>query len=80
MVFSDEPGVYLRGKFGIRLEDDMHITETGAELFTRQSPSLKDPFGIAADLIEKKPPAPAADPKAAGRAPDSGAAPLPPEE
>ncbi|MGA8619864.1 MAG: Xaa-Pro peptidase family protein [Candidatus Sulfotelmatobacter sp.] len=45
MTFSDEPGIYLRGEFGIRLEDDMHITENGAELFTPQSPSLEDPFG-----------------------------------
>jgi Xaa-Pro dipeptidase len=47
MCFSDEPGVYLRGEFGVRLEDDMHITATGAELFTPQSPSLEDPFGKA---------------------------------
>src|ERR1051325_7179679 len=45
MVFSDEPGVYIRGEFGVRLEDDMHITENGAELFTPQSPSLENPFG-----------------------------------
>ena len=45
MTFSDEPGVYIRGEFGIRLEDDMHITENGAELFTPQSPSLENPFG-----------------------------------
>ena len=44
MVFSDEPGVYLQGKFGIRLEDDMLITDQGAELFTPQSPSLDHPF------------------------------------
>ncbi len=44
MTFSDEPGIYIRGEFGIRLEDDMHITEDGAELFTRQSPSLENPF------------------------------------
>jgi Xaa-Pro dipeptidase len=44
---SDEPGVYIRGEFGIRLEDDMHVTENGAELFTPQSPSLEDPFGKA---------------------------------
>ncbi len=42
---SNEPGIYIRGEFGIRLEDDMHITENGAELFTPQSPSLEDPFG-----------------------------------
>ena len=45
MTFSDEPGIYIRGEFGIRLEDDMHITEGGAELFTPQSPSLENPFG-----------------------------------
>jgi Xaa-Pro dipeptidase len=44
MTFSDEPGIYIRGEFGIRLEDDMHITENGAELFTQQSPSLENPF------------------------------------
>jgi Xaa-Pro dipeptidase len=47
MSFSDEPGIYIPGEFGIRLEDDMHITENGAELFTPQSPSLEDPFGKA---------------------------------
>ncbi|HEV3041404.1 MAG TPA: Xaa-Pro peptidase family protein [Candidatus Angelobacter sp.] len=45
MTFSDEPGIYIRGEFGVRLEDDMYITEKGAELFTPQSPSLEDPFG-----------------------------------
>lgn len=45
MVFSDEPGVYIRGEFGVRLEDDMHITAEGAELFTPQSPSIETPFG-----------------------------------
>lgn len=47
MVFSDEPGIYIRGEFGVRLEDDMIITEKGAELMTPQSPSLEDPFGKA---------------------------------
>lgn len=47
MTFSDEPGIYIPGEFGIRLEDDMHITENAAELFTPQSPSLEDPFGKA---------------------------------
>jgi Xaa-Pro dipeptidase len=47
MVFSDEPGIYIPGEFGIRLEDDMHITENGAEFFTPQSPSLTEPFGAA---------------------------------
>jgi Xaa-Pro dipeptidase len=45
MTTSDEPGVYIRGEFGIRLEDDLHVTENGAELFTPQSPSPEEPFG-----------------------------------
>jgi Xaa-Pro dipeptidase len=45
MAFSNEPGVYIRGAFGIRLEDDMVITDSGAELLTPQSPSLEQPFG-----------------------------------
>ena len=44
MVFSDEPGIYIPGEFGVRLEDDMLITDSGAELFTPQSPSLETPF------------------------------------
>jgi Xaa-Pro dipeptidase len=44
MTFSDEPGVYIRNEFGVRLEDDMRITEHGAELFTPQSQSLEHPF------------------------------------
>ena len=45
MTFSDEPGIYIRGEFGVRLEDDMVITEDGAELLTPQSLSLEEPFG-----------------------------------
>jgi Xaa-Pro dipeptidase len=44
MCFSDEPGIYLPGEFGIRLEDDWHVTEQGGVLFTPQSPSLEHPF------------------------------------
>jgi Xaa-Pro dipeptidase len=44
MVFSDEPGIYIPGEFGVRLEDDMAITADGAELFTPQSRSLEKPF------------------------------------
>lgn len=47
MTFSDEPGIYIRGKFGIRLEDDMFLTAEGAQLFTPQSPSLTEPFALA---------------------------------
>jgi Xaa-Pro dipeptidase len=47
MTFSDEPGVYLRGEFGMRLEDCMYITEDGAKLFTAPSLSLERPFAAA---------------------------------
>jgi Xaa-Pro dipeptidase len=47
MTTSDEPGIYIRGEFGIRLEDDLHVTDNGAELFTPQSPSLEAPFAKA---------------------------------
>jgi Xaa-Pro dipeptidase len=45
MTLSDEPGVYIKGQFGIRLEDELLVTERGAELLTPQSPSLDEPFG-----------------------------------
>jgi Xaa-Pro dipeptidase len=44
MTTSDEPGIYLHGEFGVRLEDDMYITPDGARLFSSQSNSLEDPF------------------------------------
>lgn len=44
MVFSNEPGIYIPGQFGVRLEDDMYITEEGAALFTPQSASIEHPF------------------------------------
>ena len=50
-TFSDEPGIYLRGKFGIRLEDCMYLTPEGAKLFTPQSLSLQQPFATAGTLI-----------------------------
>jgi Xaa-Pro dipeptidase len=40
MSFSDEPGIYQYGKFGVRLEDIMVITQSGAELLTPQARSL----------------------------------------
>ena len=38
MTFTDEPGIYIPGEFGIRLEDDMMITEYGAEHSRRRAP------------------------------------------
>ncbi len=45
MCFSDEPGIYIPGKFGIRLEDCWHMTESGPEFFTQPPPSVDEPFG-----------------------------------
>jgi Xaa-Pro dipeptidase len=45
MTFSDEPGIYIRNEFGVRLEDCMYVTTDGAKLFTPQSASLEHPFG-----------------------------------
>jgi Xaa-Pro aminopeptidase len=45
MTTSNEPGIYIRGEFGVRIEDDMHMAESGAELFTPQTLSLEEPFG-----------------------------------
>lgn len=44
MTFSDEPGIYIYGEFGIRLEDIMYISKDGGKLFTEQSESLENPF------------------------------------
>src|SRR6266566_5401780 len=40
MTFSDEPGIYQVGKFGIRLEDILAITSNGAEMLTPTQTSL----------------------------------------
>jgi Xaa-Pro dipeptidase len=47
MTFSNEPGIYVRGDFGLRLEDDMVIEPKGpARLLTPGfSESLEKPVG-----------------------------------
>jgi len=44
MCFSDEPGIYIFGEFGVRLEDCFHMTEDGPQLFSGLSPSIDRPF------------------------------------
>jgi Xaa-Pro dipeptidase len=44
MCFSDEPMIAIYGEFGIRLEDCLHITESGAKFFTEPSPAIDRPF------------------------------------
>ena len=44
MCFSNEPGIYLPGKFGIRFEDCFHMTESGPKFFTVPPPSIDQPW------------------------------------
>jgi Xaa-Pro dipeptidase len=44
MCFSDEPGIYIPGEFGIRLEDCWQMTERGPKLFTPLAKSIDDPI------------------------------------
>ena len=44
MCFSDEPMIAIYGEFGIRLEDCLHITESGPKFFTPPSPAIDRPF------------------------------------
>ncbi len=45
MCFSNEPGIYTFGEFGVRLEDCLYMTEEGPQLFSELSPSIDKPFG-----------------------------------
>jgi len=43
MCFSNEPMIVYPGRFGIRLEDHIHMTETGPKWFTEPSKSPTEP-------------------------------------
>jgi Xaa-Pro dipeptidase len=43
MCFSDEPTIAIYGEFGIRLEDCLHVAESGPRFFSRQSESIENP-------------------------------------
>ncbi|MFN3389877.1 MAG: M24 family metallopeptidase [Allosphingosinicella sp.] len=45
MCFSNEPGLYLPGRFGIRIEDCFYMTEAGPRWFSEPPPSIDRPFG-----------------------------------
>ncbi|MDA1265740.1 MAG: Xaa-Pro peptidase family protein [Planctomycetota bacterium] len=47
MCFSNEPMICVPGEFGVRLEDHFYMTADGPRWFTRPSPSIEDPFGLA---------------------------------
>ncbi|QCB56847.1 aminopeptidase P family protein [Sphingopyxis sp. PAMC25046] len=45
MCFSNEPGIYIPGEFGIRLEDCFYMTDSGPKWFSEPPPSIDRPFG-----------------------------------
>ncbi|MBS0365052.1 MAG: aminopeptidase P family protein [Proteobacteria bacterium] len=44
MCFSDEPGIYIPGEFGVRLEDCWHMTDSGPKLFSGLAKSIDEPI------------------------------------
>lgn len=44
MCYSDEPGIYIPGEFGVRLEDCWVMTASGPKLFTPLAKSLDEPI------------------------------------
>jgi Xaa-Pro dipeptidase len=44
MCFSDEPGIYIPGEFGVRMEDCWYMTEAGPKLFTPFAKSIEQPI------------------------------------
>ena len=45
MCLSNEPGLYIYGEFGVRLEDCLYMTEDGPKYFSTPPTSLDDPIG-----------------------------------
>jgi len=50
MCFSNEPGIYIPGEFGVRLEDCIYLTDKGPRWFTVPPSSLEEPIGKVARL------------------------------
>ena len=48
MCFSNEPGIYIPGEFGVRLEDCIYMTDKGPQWFTVPPDSLDSPLGKVA--------------------------------
>jgi len=45
MCFSNEPGIYIYGEFGVRLEDCFYVTDSGPQWFSLPPQALDNPFG-----------------------------------
>ncbi len=45
MCFSNEPGIYIMGEFGVRLEDCIYMTDSGPKWFTEPPSSIDAPIG-----------------------------------
>jgi len=45
MCFSNEPGIYIPGEFGIRIEDCFYLTESGPKWFSAPPVSFDNPIG-----------------------------------
>ena len=44
MCFSNEPGIYIPGEFGVRMEDCWNMTDDGPQLFTPLAKSIDNPI------------------------------------
>lgn len=44
MTMSNEPGIYVRGRFGVRIEDIVAVTDAEPEVFGSRPSSLESPF------------------------------------
>lgn len=45
-TMSNEPGIYLPGRLGVRIEDIVAVTDDGPAVFGPRARSLDDPFGV----------------------------------
>ncbi|MBO6177555.1 MAG: aminopeptidase P family protein [Selenomonadaceae bacterium] len=46
MVVTDEPGVYMEGRFGVRIEDTVLVTDKGGEPLTKSDKNLIEIMGV----------------------------------
>jgi Xaa-Pro dipeptidase len=51
MCFSNEPGIYIFGEFGVRLEDCLHMTDDGPAWFTVPPDNLDQPIGQLGNIV-----------------------------